>query len=62
MDMQRWFLMGGSTCPQVCVVYWSVMKWWCRAVVEALLVATAPHQARVLLVDYGERLVVSSDQ
>ncbi|XP_067446784.1 putative ATP-dependent RNA helicase TDRD12 isoform X3 [Thunnus thynnus] len=47
---------------QVCVVYWSVMKSWCRAVVESIIVDSVSCQARCLLVDYGERLVVPSDQ
>uniref|UniRef100_A0A3Q3EIQ7 RNA helicase n=1 Tax=Labrus bergylta TaxID=56723 RepID=A0A3Q3EIQ7_9LABR len=47
---------------QVCVVYWSVMKSWCRAVVESIIMGSVSCQARCLLVDHGERLVVSSDQ
>uniref|UniRef100_A0A8D3E4K2 RNA helicase n=1 Tax=Scophthalmus maximus TaxID=52904 RepID=A0A8D3E4K2_SCOMX len=47
---------------QVCVVYWSVMKWWCRAVVESIIVDSESSQAHCLLVDHGERLVVASDQ
>ncbi|KAM7003443.1 putative ATP-dependent RNA helicase TDRD12 [Tautogolabrus adspersus] len=47
---------------QVCVVYWSVMKSWCRAVVESIFMDSVSCQARCLLVDHGERLVVSSDQ
>uniref|UniRef100_A0A8C4GVP4 RNA helicase n=1 Tax=Dicentrarchus labrax TaxID=13489 RepID=A0A8C4GVP4_DICLA len=47
---------------QVCVVYWSVMKSWCRAVVESVIVDSVSRKARCFLVDYGERLVVPSDQ
>ncbi|KAM9351967.1 putative ATP-dependent RNA helicase TDRD12 [Symphorus nematophorus] len=47
---------------QMCVVYWSAMKSWCRAVVEAIIMDSVSCQARCLLVDHGERLVVSSDQ
>ncbi|XP_041652126.1 putative ATP-dependent RNA helicase TDRD12 isoform X2 [Cheilinus undulatus] len=47
---------------QLCVVYWSVMKSWCRAVVESIVMDSVSCQARCFLVDYGERLVVSSDQ
>ncbi|XP_037622451.1 putative ATP-dependent RNA helicase TDRD12 isoform X4 [Sebastes umbrosus] len=47
---------------QVCVVYWSVMKSWCRAVVESIIMDSVSCQARCLLVDHGERLVVPSDQ
>ncbi|XP_028264537.1 putative ATP-dependent RNA helicase TDRD12 [Parambassis ranga] len=47
---------------QVYVVYWSVMKSWCRAVVEAIIVDSVSCQARCLLVDHGEQLIVPSDQ
>ncbi|XP_076588920.1 putative ATP-dependent RNA helicase TDRD12 [Chaetodon auriga] len=47
---------------QVCVVYWSVMKSWCRAVVESIIMDSASCRACCLLVDHGEQLVVSSDQ
>ncbi|XP_062418773.1 putative ATP-dependent RNA helicase TDRD12 [Pungitius pungitius] len=47
---------------QVCVVYWSVMKSWCRAVVESVVMDSVSSQARCLLVDQGERLIVPSDQ
>ncbi|GAA6227719.1 putative ATP-dependent RNA helicase TDRD12 [Lates japonicus] len=47
---------------QVCVVYWSVMKTWCRAVVESVIMDSVSCKARCLLVDHGERLVVPSDQ
>ncbi|XP_034540637.1 uncharacterized protein tdrd12 isoform X2 [Notolabrus celidotus] len=47
---------------QVCVVYWSVMKSWCRAVVESVIMDSVSCQARCLLVDHGERLVVPLDQ
>ncbi|XP_054475841.1 putative ATP-dependent RNA helicase TDRD12 isoform X2 [Anoplopoma fimbria] len=47
---------------QVCVVYWSVMKSWCRAVVESIIMDSVSCQARCLLVDHGERLVVPSEQ
>ncbi|KAM4573429.1 putative ATP-dependent RNA helicase TDRD12 [Odontesthes bonariensis] len=47
---------------QVCVVYWAVMKSWCRAVVESIIMDSISCQARCLLVDHGERIVVPSDQ
>uniref|UniRef100_A0A671U2Z6 RNA helicase n=1 Tax=Sparus aurata TaxID=8175 RepID=A0A671U2Z6_SPAAU len=47
---------------EVCVVYWSAMKWWCRAVVESVFMDLASCQAHCLLVDHGERLVVPSDR
>ncbi|XP_071316534.1 putative ATP-dependent RNA helicase TDRD12 isoform X3 [Trachinotus anak] len=47
---------------QVCVVYWSVMKSWCRAMVESIIMDSVSCKARCLLVDHGERLVVPSDQ
>ncbi|XP_059190875.1 putative ATP-dependent RNA helicase TDRD12 [Centropristis striata] len=47
---------------QVCVVYWTVMKSWCRAVVESIIMDSVSCQARCLLVDHGERLVVPSDK
>ncbi|XP_068579504.1 putative ATP-dependent RNA helicase TDRD12 [Cebidichthys violaceus] len=47
---------------QVCVVYCSVMKSWCRAVVESIAVDSVSCRARCLLVDHGGRLVVPSDQ
>ncbi|XP_072241434.1 putative ATP-dependent RNA helicase TDRD12 [Leuresthes tenuis] len=47
---------------QVCVVYWAVMKSWCRAVVESIIMDSISCQARCLLVDHGERIVVPSDK
>ncbi|XP_068458572.1 putative ATP-dependent RNA helicase TDRD12 isoform X2 [Clinocottus analis] len=47
---------------QVCVVYWSAIKSWCRAVVESVIVDSVSCQARCFLVDQGERLVVPSDK
>ncbi|XP_058500478.1 putative ATP-dependent RNA helicase TDRD12 isoform X2 [Solea solea] len=47
---------------QVYVVYWSMMKSWCRAVVESVVKDSASCRARCLLVDYGERLVITKDQ
>uniref|UniRef100_UPI0037E94DDE putative ATP-dependent RNA helicase TDRD12 n=1 Tax=Semicossyphus pulcher TaxID=241346 RepID=UPI0037E94DDE len=47
---------------QVCVVYWPVMKWWCRAVVESIIMDSVSSHVRCLLVDHGERLVVPSHQ
>ncbi|XP_074533971.1 putative ATP-dependent RNA helicase TDRD12 [Halichoeres trimaculatus] len=44
---------------QVYVVYWSVIKSWCRAVVESII---SDCQARCFLVDHGERLLVPTDQ
>lgn len=47
---------------QVYVVYWSVMKLWCRALVESIIVDSVSYKALCFLVDHGERLVVSSDK
>ncbi|XP_073327464.1 putative ATP-dependent RNA helicase TDRD12 [Pagrus major] len=47
---------------EVCVVYWSAMKWWCRAVVESVIMESVCCQVHCLLVDHGERLVVPSDR
>ncbi|XP_078139145.1 uncharacterized protein tdrd12 [Centroberyx gerrardi] len=47
---------------QVCVVYWCVLRSWCRAVVESVFLDSVSCQARCLLVDHGERLIVPSDQ
>ncbi|XP_070686471.1 putative ATP-dependent RNA helicase TDRD12 [Pempheris klunzingeri] len=47
---------------QVCVVYWSALKLWCRAVVESIIMDSVSCQVRCLLVDHGERLVAPSDQ
>lgn len=61
----RWRWLGCARyyiSPQVCVVYWSAMKWWCRAVVESVFMDLASCQAHCLLVDHGERLVVPSDR
>lgn len=48
--------------PQVCVVYWPVIKSWCRALVESVIMDSVSCKARCLLLDHGERLVVSSNQ
>ncbi|XP_067349996.1 putative ATP-dependent RNA helicase TDRD12 [Channa argus] len=47
---------------QVCVVYWSRMKLWCRAVVESVIQDSVSCQVCCLLVDHGERLLVPSIQ
>ncbi|XP_029009073.1 putative ATP-dependent RNA helicase TDRD12 isoform X2 [Betta splendens] len=46
---------------EVCVVYWSVKKLWCRAVVDTVI-TEPPCKVCCLLVDHGERLVVSLNQ
>ncbi|XP_041854069.1 putative ATP-dependent RNA helicase TDRD12 isoform X2 [Melanotaenia boesemani] len=46
---------------QVCVVYWAVMKSWCRAVVESVIMDSISCQVRCLLVDHGEQIVIPSD-
>ncbi|XP_056138321.1 uncharacterized protein tdrd12 [Lampris incognitus] len=46
---------------QVYVVYWSSQKCWCRAKVEAVFPGTVGSEVRCLLVDYGEHLIVSSN-
>ncbi|XP_010739316.3 putative ATP-dependent RNA helicase TDRD12 isoform X2 [Larimichthys crocea] len=45
---------------QVCVVYWSAIKSWCRAVVESIVVDSC--RAHCFLVDHGEQLIIPSDQ
>ncbi|XP_024858341.1 putative ATP-dependent RNA helicase TDRD12 isoform X2 [Kryptolebias marmoratus] len=47
---------------QAYVVYWAVKKSWCRAVMESVIIDSISCQALCLLVDYGERIVISSDQ
>ncbi|XP_067091248.1 putative ATP-dependent RNA helicase TDRD12 [Osmerus mordax] len=47
---------------QVCVVYFSACKKWCRAVVESLLLGSVGRQAMCFLVDHGERIIVRSDE
>ncbi|MCJ8736009.1 hypothetical protein PDJAM_G00254050 [Pangasius djambal] len=46
---------------QVCVVFWPVLRSWCRAKVESLFLGSARSQATCFLVDHGERVVVSTD-
>ncbi|KAM8861059.1 putative ATP-dependent RNA helicase TDRD12 [Synchiropus picturatus] len=47
---------------QVYVVYWSCIKSWCRAKVEAVINDSVPVQACCFLVDHGEILCVPKDQ
>uniref|UniRef100_A0A3B4BI68 RNA helicase n=1 Tax=Periophthalmus magnuspinnatus TaxID=409849 RepID=A0A3B4BI68_9GOBI len=47
---------------QICVVYWPTMKSWCRAKMKAVITDSVSSQARCFLVDYGEQLVVPTDQ
>nr|XP_020473185.1 putative ATP-dependent RNA helicase TDRD12 [Monopterus albus] len=47
---------------KVYVVYWPVMKSWCRAMVESVIMDSESCRARCLLVDHGEWLVAPSDQ
>ncbi|XP_030648181.1 LOW QUALITY PROTEIN: putative ATP-dependent RNA helicase TDRD12 [Chanos chanos] len=47
---------------QVCVVFHSDQKNWCRAVVESLLLGTVNGQAVCFLVDHAERIVVHKDE
>ncbi|XP_041693840.1 putative ATP-dependent RNA helicase TDRD12 isoform X2 [Coregonus clupeaformis] len=47
---------------QVCVVYWSALRSWCRAIVESLFLGTVGTQVMCFLVDHGERIIVSSDE
>uniref|UniRef100_A0A8C7VDQ9 RNA helicase n=1 Tax=Oncorhynchus mykiss TaxID=8022 RepID=A0A8C7VDQ9_ONCMY len=47
---------------QVCVVYWSALRSWCRAIVESLFLGTVGTQAMCFLVDHGERVIVNSDE
>ncbi|TSK13375.1 AFG3-like protein 1 [Bagarius yarrelli] len=45
---------------QVCVVYWPVLRSWCRAKVESLFLGSEKSQATCFLVDHGERVIVST--
>uniref|UniRef100_A0A8C7X7L4 RNA helicase n=1 Tax=Oryzias sinensis TaxID=183150 RepID=A0A8C7X7L4_9TELE len=47
---------------EVYVVYWEESKSWCRAVVKSITVDSVTFLACCFLVDYGERIVVSSDK
>ncbi|XP_059916674.1 putative ATP-dependent RNA helicase TDRD12 isoform X1 [Gadus macrocephalus] len=49
---------------QVCVLYWSMVRCWCRATVESVVEGpvSMTTQVRCFLVDHGERVVVMSDQ
>ncbi|KAG8012434.1 Pre-mRNA-processing ATP-dependent RNA helicase PRP5, partial [Nibea albiflora] len=47
---------------QVCVVYWSALKSWCRAVVESIIADSLSCRAQCFLLDHGEQLIVPSDQ
>ncbi|KAL0968592.1 hypothetical protein UPYG_G00268950 [Umbra pygmaea] len=44
---------------QVCVVYWSAPRSWCRAIIESLFQVTGEAKAMCFLVDHGERISVS---
>ncbi|KAL1247878.1 hypothetical protein QQF64_023254 [Cirrhinus molitorella] len=45
----------------VCVVFSLALKSWCRAVVESVFQGTVETQAWCLLVDHGDRIIVSAD-
>ncbi|CAL8291911.1 unnamed protein product, partial [Boreogadus saida] len=49
---------------QVCALYWSMVRCWCRATVESVVEGpvSMTTQVRCFLVDHGERVVVMSDQ
>uniref|UniRef100_A0A8C6LPL3 RNA helicase n=1 Tax=Nothobranchius furzeri TaxID=105023 RepID=A0A8C6LPL3_NOTFU len=47
---------------QVYVVFWTVKNLWCRALVESTIMDSLSCQACCLLVDHGERIMVSSEQ
>ncbi|KAK0133940.1 putative ATP-dependent RNA helicase TDRD12 [Merluccius polli] len=50
---------------QVCVLYWTMMRCWCRATVESVVLlcpVSMVTQVRCFLVDHGERVVVRPDQ
>ena len=49
---------------EVCVLYWSMVRCWCRATVESVVEGpvSMTTQVRCFLVDHGERVVVMSDQ
>ncbi|XP_066525360.1 putative ATP-dependent RNA helicase TDRD12 isoform X2 [Hoplias malabaricus] len=46
---------------QLCAVFCPTLKSWCRAKMESLFMGTVGSQAMCLLVDYGEHIVVSTD-
>ncbi|XP_073687782.1 putative ATP-dependent RNA helicase TDRD12 [Garra rufa] len=45
----------------VCVVFSLALKSWCRAVVESIFQGTVDTQAWCLLVDHGDRIIVSAE-
>ncbi|KAM3870210.1 putative ATP-dependent RNA helicase TDRD12 [Diretmus argenteus] len=47
---------------QVCVVYWAVLRSWCRAVVQSVSLDSVSCQVRCLLVDHGEHLSIPSNE
>uniref|UniRef100_A0A3P9A9L1 RNA helicase n=1 Tax=Esox lucius TaxID=8010 RepID=A0A3P9A9L1_ESOLU len=47
---------------QVCVVYWSALRSWCRVIIESLFKGTTGTKAMCFLVDHGERVVVSYEE
>ncbi|KAJ8002842.1 hypothetical protein DPEC_G00163170 [Dallia pectoralis] len=47
---------------QVCVVYSSALRSWCRVIVEALFKGSAGTQAMCFLVDHAERVVVAYEE
>ncbi|XP_062857583.1 putative ATP-dependent RNA helicase TDRD12 [Trichomycterus rosablanca] len=46
---------------QVCVVFWPVLKSWCRATVESLYLGSMSHRATCFLVDHGERVIINTE-
>ncbi|XP_024137351.1 putative ATP-dependent RNA helicase TDRD12 isoform X1 [Oryzias melastigma] len=47
---------------EVYAVFWEERKFWCRVVVKSITVDSVTCLACCFLVDYGERIVVSSDK
>ncbi|KAM9807705.1 LOW QUALITY PROTEIN: putative ATP-dependent RNA helicase TDRD12 [Neosynchiropus ocellatus] len=61
---QDWQKLVPSTIEegQMFIVYWSCIKSWCRAKIEAVIHDTVPIQACCFLVDHGERICVPKDK
>lgn len=44
------------------MVFWSVLRSWCRAKVESLFLGSAGSQAMCFLVDHGDRVAVNTNE
>ncbi|XP_029951623.1 putative ATP-dependent RNA helicase TDRD12 [Salarias fasciatus] len=47
---------------QLCVVFWTEMKRWCRAAVQFLISDSLAPRVACFLVDHGEQLIISPDR